>query len=1117
MQVNKIYHRSRFQRRAVAASGLLAFLLVLLLQPLAGTPSPQDLVGAGQALFIPTQEGGGWREAETPFSGVEVHNLVRDLDDPHRFYAATEAGLFISQDAGEHWTKIDLPVFNAASEQQEASDAVLAVARVDGKLFAGTRRGLLVSRDEGQSWEVVSGGLTPEVVPLAIVVAASDSPVIYLGTARQGIFRSQDEGEHWRAINRGLPPAVGAAPVTPVSHLVIDPTESDTAYVATEVSGIYKTHNGGRSWRAVNDGLPGRSPYRTYPPLLAVHPQKSSVLYAVVGYPVHSHKIENKLYKSTDRAEHWEYVATLPDNVIFRSLAFSRENPNRLLIGYAKGVLTLVDDQPELSDLKSGSPHQPATGDLPPAINMAAAESDMDVGNIAVLHDDGSLLHLFDLNGRSIQFERVSNNGYAASFVPLAFDSSAGAPLTLGDNDFASVHIPFSFHFYSKTQTTVFVNANGNLTFNQGSRDQTPSPLGRLPRISALWTDLDPSQGGAVTVRSASDRLVITWNNVPEVGTHAMNTLQVTLFNNDRVVVSFPDVQSKVGLTGISQGLTLFPMVVDYTTDLPLARANFRPAIYEQFDGSFEINAIARRFYQTHPDEVDFLSVFGTSSTPYDVVDQGFAFYAPVQNNVGGIGASQGESNGGPSAFGSAGRLQGFLNMNKLSKYPDDPTQTFFGTNSLLDIMAQETGHRWMAFVQFADAGNASTALLGRDFAHWSFFLDTDASEMEGNDWQDNGNGAFTTIGATTQYSQLDRYLMGLVSPSEVSPFFLIKNPTDAGGHFSGSAPEIGVQVKGTRQNVTISQIIAQEGLRSPAFPNAPRSFNQAFILVVPQGESASSADLNKLENVRRYWEVFFNVATGGRGTINARLNTTSGADLLPANVGVSPSTISPGASLNINITIANQGNAVAGSAIHEIRLSDDSAIDSSDTLLATLATSSLAPGSSTSFSFTVAIPANATPGQKFIGIVADAGNAVAELNEANNVVLVPITVAGGGSGADFIPLNLSASPTTVPAGGAITVTVTISNQGSAVAPQATHEIRLSNDSNINRSDLFLTNFITGDLPPGVSVTFSITTAIPAGTAVGGKFIGVIADALQQVAESNEANNTASVFINVTQ
>jgi hypothetical protein len=1046
-----------------------------------------------------------------PFSGQRIYELKRDPAQSQTYCAATEAGLFVSHDQGQSWTKRDIAVTGSLP----ARDDVFAVAPVNGTLFAGTRDGLFVTTNQKQPWRKVIDGLDAGVIPLAIEIAVSDSNVMYLGSARHGVFRSQDGGQNWQAINHGLPPAVGAAPITPVEQLIIDPSDSNIVYVSTDVNGFYVTRDGGRQWTSINHGLPGLLPHRTYTPLLAVHPLKPQLLYAVIGYPVHSRRLENKLYRSANRGGHWDYVGTLPDQVTVHSLGFDPDYPDQLIIGHDDGVLRFSDDGTDMASVTSkDSPRHDPTN-VPRDNPAAQPPADFDMGNIAVLHDDGTLLHLFDLNGRSIQFDRLEPDNYGASFVPFNFDSTPGTMLTLGDNDFTSVNIPFSFQFYNRDQTSVFVNSNGNLTFGQGSRDRIPS-IGFPPaRIAPFWADLDPSRGGSVTARTAADRLVITWTNVPEVGTGALNTFQVILFSNNRIVVNLSDVQSKSGLTGISQGLALLGSVVDFSEDLPLPRVGFRSAIYESFDGRFDIAAISRKFYRTHQDDYDFLTAFGASDTPYDVVGGGgFAFFAPIQNDVQGIGRSQGETNGGPSAFGSAGRLQGFINFNKLDEFPANPNETFLGTNSTLDIMAQELGHRWLAFVNFNDAGTSSSALLGRDFAHWNFFMDSDASEMEGNRWFDQGGGVFTSIEATSRYSLLDRYLMGLAFPGEVSSFFFIRTPTET-NRVSSSPPEVGVRVRGTRQNVTIAQIIADEGVRSPGFPIAPNSFRQAFILVVPDGRRASQEDLNKLEIIRQSWEIFFRAITDGRGTVNARLSTAAGADLVPGNVSLSPATVMPGGSVNVSLLITNQGQAIAGSAVHEIRLSNDAIIDGNDTLLSTLATSALGPGSSASFFISVVIPANVTAGQKFIGIVADGGNAVSETNEANNIVVVPINVSGG-AGADLTPTNFSVFPTTVAVGGSITVNVTITNVGTGVAPSTIHEIRLSADGFIDGNDQLLTALVTPELQPGAVLPFVITTTIPPGTPIGGRFVGVIADATNQVSETNEVNNAIAIFINVT-
>jgi hypothetical protein len=972
----------------------------------------------------------------------------------------------------------------------------------------------IVSGAAGQRGAKQARELPADVIRLTTVVAPSNADVIYMSTARHGLFRSDDAGTTWQMINHGLPPGVGAEPVTPIGHLVVDPKRSEVVYAATETKGMYKTEDGGQMWQAANTGLPVPLPYRTYAPLLAIHPRQPRVLYMVIGHPVHSHQIENKLYKSTDGARQWQYLAHLPNVHPFYSLSLRvlRSNEVKLTIEHEQGVIEVVDDPFEGRWQTS----KPTTTDRQLAATDAAVQQDFDAGQIAILHDDGTLFHQFDLHGVSIQFERTGDT-YSASRIPFTFDSDLGQRLALENNDSTRFDLPFEFNFYQTRSTRIFVNSNGNLTFTSGSNAATPSTFSTLPRINGLWVDLDPTQGGGVFVRSTANQVVFTWFNVPERNKRNSNTIQVQIFPNHRILISFNQVQARTGLTGITNALAVSPMLVDFSDELPLT--NVRRAILESFDGSLETDTVARRFYQRHPDSFDLLTAFAASNTPVDVVPSGaFAFYQPIRNDARGIGFETGEFNGGPRAFGSAGRLQGFLNMNKLSEYPDNPTQSFLRTNSTLDVLAQETGHRWLAFVRFKDGDVSSDLLLGRDQAHWSFFHNTNASELEGNLWVDNGNGTFTSIEATTRFSPLDLYLMGLASPFEVSTFFFIReDPTMPSGRSRGSPPEVGVTVKGTRQTVTITQVIQAEGGREPGFPVAPSTFNQAFILVVPQGGMASSADLSKLDNIRQSWEVFFRIATNGRGRINTNLGGIIGAaDLIPTNLFVSPTTVTPGSAATVNVSIANQGTIPAGPATHHIRFSDDSIIDSSDPLVGVFSTGDLPPGTASAFTFSIGIPPGTPAGTRFIGVQADTGNAVAETNEGNNTTIAAITVTGGGFGADLVPVNLSVNPSTVPASGTTTVSVTILNQGSTTAPSATHEIRLSTDSFVDRNDTFLASFITGDIPPGASLTFAIGVVVPPGTPPGGRFLGVIADALSVVAETNEANNTISVFITVT-
>jgi hypothetical protein len=211
--------------------------------------------------------------------------------------------------------------------------------------------------------------------------------------------------------------------------------------------------------------------------------------------------------------------------------------------------------------------------------------------------------------------------------------------------------------------------------------------------------------------------------------------------------------------------------------------------------------------------------------------------------------------------------LRSLVVMDWLGKYPDNPAQKFLGENNTVSVLGQESGHRWLAFLEFRDrTGQRSEALLGRDLAHWSFFLDSDASVMEGNDIEDLRGGSFRTVAAVQRYSLLDQYAMGLVPETAVPPFFYVENPTNMSTtRTSESAPEVGVTFNGTRRDVLIQDVIAIHGPRVPSSSESARVHRQAFVYLVTAGRSADAGQVSKIDGIRRAWETFFLQATDSR------------------------------------------------------------------------------------------------------------------------------------------------------------------------------------------------------------------------------------------------------------
>ena len=93
----------------------------------------------------------------------------------------------------------------------------------------------------------------------------------------------------------------------------------------------------------------------------------------------------------------------------------------------------------------------------------------------------------------------------------------------------------------------------------------------------------------------------------------------------------------------------------------------------------------------------------------------------------------------------------------------------------------------------------------------------------------------------------------------------------DRVGQAAEDAPRIGVEIRGTRKDIRIADIVAANGARRPDAASAPKVFRQAFIYLVSQTRE-SADELSKIERIRAAWETFFSDSTEGRGTMISRL-----------------------------------------------------------------------------------------------------------------------------------------------------------------------------------------------------------------------------------------------------
>jgi photosystem II stability/assembly factor-like uncharacterized protein len=224
----------------------------------------------GDGVYKTTNAGKTWS-----YAGLrETHMIAKlavDPRDPTIVYAAsmghvfgpnTERGIFKTTDGGASWRKIlfvddktgGIDLVMDPTNRNVLYAAMWQAQRQPWKLTSGgPGSGLYKTVDGGAQWQKISrnpGYATGTLGKIGVSVAASNPRVVYsIVQARDGgVFRSSDGGGTWKRVNAEMKLRQRGFYYTAI---FADPTNAQVAY-APEVDGIYKTKDGGKTFRLID-------------------------------------------------------------------------------------------------------------------------------------------------------------------------------------------------------------------------------------------------------------------------------------------------------------------------------------------------------------------------------------------------------------------------------------------------------------------------------------------------------------------------------------------------------------------------------------------------------------------------------------------------------------------------------------------------------------------------------------------------------------------------------------------------------------------------------------------------------------------------------------------------
>ena len=282
--------------------------------------------------------GASWTAMNSGLTSTYVFALVRDPVSPGTLYAGSSGAVFKSTDGGVNW---------ASSGSGIPASALIQCLAIDpqspSRLYAGTNScGIYQTGDGGATWTATGPGVM-DLKVLALAVDPQTPATLYAGT-RSGVFKSVDRGVVWTDINARC----GNVSLR-VRAVAVDPQTPTTLYAATiwgrdetASGGVFKSTDGGNTWKAVNTGL--MSDDQTLCFALAIDPNNSATLFVAGGRGASGKG--GGIYKTVDGGAHWSLV---------RSMAYTDDVDAILVDPNDSAIVYVVDDGDLLKSVDGGA------------------------------------------------------------------------------------------------------------------------------------------------------------------------------------------------------------------------------------------------------------------------------------------------------------------------------------------------------------------------------------------------------------------------------------------------------------------------------------------------------------------------------------------------------------------------------------------------------------------------------------------------------------------------------------------------------------------------------------------------------------------------------------------
>ena len=262
-----------------------------------------------------------FRSIGPAFMSGRISDIAIDPNNENVWYVAVSSGgAWKTENAGTTWQPLtdDQPFFATGCitiDPNNSASIWLGTGENVAGRHIGIGHGIFHSLDGGKSWKDM--GLKKSEHLSKIIIHPENSDIIWVASqgplwssgGERGLYKSVNGGKTWKntlEINEW----------TGVTDLVIDPTDPNILYAASwqrhrNVAGLidggpgtalYKSTNGGDSWKKINKGLPKSNMGKIG---LAISPMDPTVLYAAIELD----RREGAVYRTSNSGGSWNKMS----------------------------------------------------------------------------------------------------------------------------------------------------------------------------------------------------------------------------------------------------------------------------------------------------------------------------------------------------------------------------------------------------------------------------------------------------------------------------------------------------------------------------------------------------------------------------------------------------------------------------------------------------------------------------------------------------------------------------------------------------------------------------------------------------------------------------------------